>query len=79
MARAAAPPAGARAIHEPFFSFDDGHPTPKVDVRAVVDDGDRILLVRERADDRWALPGGWADTGLSPARSRPRRCARRRG
>src|SRR4029453_525016 len=26
-----------------------------------------VLLVRERADGRWALPGGWADVGWSPA------------
>jgi ADP-ribose pyrophosphatase YjhB (NUDIX family) len=25
-----------------------------------------ILLVREKADGAWSLPGGWADIGLSP-------------
>ncbi len=44
-----------------------GYVTPKVDVRAFVPDGDRVLLVREVSDGRWALPGGWADLGESPA------------
>ncbi|MEX0318627.1 MAG: NUDIX hydrolase N-terminal domain-containing protein [Ruegeria sp.] len=44
-----------------------GYATPSLDVRgAVIRDG-RILLVRERADGRWALPGGFADIGKSPA------------
>ena len=39
-----------------------GYLTPKLDVRAAVLDGEgRLLLVREVADGRWALPGGWAD------------------
>lgn len=49
------------------FSMQAGYITPKVDVRgAVVKDG-KILLIQERADDRWAMPGGWADLGNSPA------------
>jgi ADP-ribose pyrophosphatase YjhB (NUDIX family) len=46
---------------------DGGYPTPKVDVRALVRRGGEVLLVRERADGRWSLPGGWADVGWSPA------------
>src|SRR5512138_1111327 len=49
------------------FSMQAGYITPKVDVRgAVVRDG-RILLIQERADNQWAMPGGWADLGNSPA------------
>ncbi|BCU75755.1 NUDIX hydrolase N-terminal domain-containing protein [Luteolibacter sp. LG18] len=44
-----------------------GYATPKVDVRAVVFDGDRVLLVREASNGLWTLPGGWADLNLSPA------------
>lgn len=42
----------------------EGYLTPKLDVRAAVfgEDG-RVLLVRERRDGRWTLPGGWADVG----------------
>ncbi|MFZ5826245.1 MAG: NUDIX hydrolase [Bacillota bacterium] len=44
-----------------------GYPTPKVDIRAVVFDAEeRILLVRERAEGLWSLPGGWADAGATP-------------
>src|SRR5574339_85862 len=49
------------------FSMQVGYITPKVDVRgAVVQDG-KILLIQERADGMWAMPGGWADLGNSPA------------
>lgn len=49
------------------FSMQAGYITPKVDVRgAVVRDG-RILLIQERADGKWAMPGGWADLGNTPA------------
>lgn len=45
-----------------------GHATPKVDVRgALFDDQDRVLLVREARDQRWTLPGGWADALDAPS------------
>jgi ADP-ribose pyrophosphatase YjhB (NUDIX family) len=50
-----------------LLAGDGGYPTPKVDVRALVRRGTEVLLVRERADGRWSLPGGWADVGWSPA------------
>jgi ADP-ribose pyrophosphatase YjhB (NUDIX family) len=47
---------------------DSGYATPKVDVRgAVFDPDERVLLMRERSDERWSLPGGWADPLDSPA------------
>ena len=49
------------------FSMQAGYITPKVDVRgAVIRDG-KILLIQERADGKWAMPGGWADLGNAPA------------
>lgn len=50
------------------FSADSGYATPKVDVRAVLLRGpDELLLVQEKLDDnRWSLPGGWADIGYTP-------------
>lgn len=49
-----------------LFSSDVGYATPKVDVRGVVFQADRVLLVKEREDQRWTLPGGWADIGEAP-------------
>jgi len=46
---------------------DDGYATPKVDVRGGVFDQDKVLLVRERSDGKWTLPGGWVDVGDAPA------------
>ena len=47
-----------------------GYATPKIDVRAFILEGDRVLLVREDADGgRWTLPGGWADVNESPSQS----------
>jgi ADP-ribose pyrophosphatase YjhB (NUDIX family) len=47
---------------------DSGYATPKVDVRgALFDDRERVLLMQEKTDGRWSLPGGWADPGDSPS------------
>lgn len=48
------------------FSMQAGYITPKVDVRGAVVQGGKILLIQERADGKWAMPGGWADLGDSP-------------
>jgi ADP-ribose pyrophosphatase YjhB (NUDIX family) len=48
---------------------DAGYATPKVDVRGVVFRDGKLLLVREKSDGCWTLPGGWADIGQSPAES----------
>ena len=50
-----------------LFAREGGYATPKVDVRGAVFRGDTILLVREREDGCWTLPGGWADVGDSPS------------
>lgn len=52
------------------FASQMGHATPKVDVRGVVFHEGRILLVQEKLDNnRWTLPGGWADIGESAGES----------
>ena len=40
---------------------------PFWDAVAVVFRDEKILLVKEREDGGWTLPGGWADVGESPA------------
>ncbi len=49
------------------FSMQAGYATPKVDVRGAVFRDGKILLVQERADNNWAMPGGWADIGDLPS------------
>ena len=50
-----------------FWEQEEGYATPKVDVRGGVFVGDRVLLVRERADGKWTLPGGWVDVNDAPS------------
>jgi ADP-ribose pyrophosphatase YjhB (NUDIX family) len=56
---------------EGLFDAATGYATPKIGVRgAVFDASGRILMVRETVDDnRWTLPGGWADVNQTPAQS----------
>lgn len=49
-----------------LFCNETGYQTPKVDIRGVVFKDGKILMVREKSDGAWALPGGWADIGLTP-------------
>lgn len=49
-----------------LFAHQKGYQTPKVDVRAVIIEDGKILMVQERVDGCWTLPGGWADVGLTP-------------
>jgi ADP-ribose pyrophosphatase YjhB (NUDIX family) len=44
-----------------------GYATPKIDIRAAVIKEGKILLVQERSDNKWAMPGGWADVGDLPS------------
>ncbi|MCP3028923.1 NUDIX hydrolase N-terminal domain-containing protein [Halobacillus sp. A5] len=48
-----------------LFEQEEGYLTPKIDVRAVVFRENKILLVKEKVDEKWALPGGFADVGAS--------------
>ncbi|HLR68975.1 MAG TPA: NUDIX hydrolase [Virgibacillus sp.] len=50
-----------------LFANETGYATPKVDVRAVVFKDEKILMVKEKMDGVWSLPGGWGDIGLTPS------------
>lgn len=52
-----------------LFTREVGYATPKIDVRGVVFQDNTILLVKEREDGCWTLPGGWIDVGESPSES----------
>lgn len=45
---------------------DDGYITAKIDARGAIFRDDKILLVRERSDGKWTMPGGWVDVNDSP-------------
>lgn len=50
-----------------WLNVQPGYVTPKVDVRGACFRAGRLLLVRERSDGGWCLPGGWADVGDVPS------------
>lgn len=56
-----------RSTARTIFEDQSGYATVKVDVRGAVVRQGRILLVQERRDGRWCLPGGWADVGETPS------------
>jgi ADP-ribose pyrophosphatase YjhB (NUDIX family) len=59
----------------PVMLEQNGYKTPKVDVRAVVFNQEgKILLVQEKVDGCWSLPGGWADIGYTPKQVAEKEC-----
>ncbi|MFA1822922.1 NUDIX hydrolase [Virgibacillus oceani] len=57
----------SKTVIRDLFANETGYATPKVDIRSVVFKDNEILMVRENADGKWALPGGWGDIGLTPS------------
>ena len=47
------------------FAGEIGYQTPKVETRAAVIKDNKILLVKEQFDGKWALPGGYQDVNMS--------------
>jgi ADP-ribose pyrophosphatase YjhB (NUDIX family) len=62
-----------------FFASETGYQTPKVDVRSAVFKDDKILMVKEKIDGKWSLPGGWADVNSSVRESVVRECIEEAG
>ena len=62
-----------------LFASGTGYETPKVDVRASVFKNNKILMVREKIDGAWSLPGGWADVNSSVSESAVRECLEEAG
>ncbi|MFC2053937.1 NUDIX hydrolase N-terminal domain-containing protein [Chloroflexota bacterium] len=55
-----------------IFDSQTGYATPRVDVRGAVFRDRKLLLVRERMDGGWTMPGGWADVGDIPSEAAER-------
>lgn len=49
------------------FNAQKGYATPKVDVCGAVFKDNQLLMVKEKSDGTWAMPGGWADVGDLPS------------
>jgi ADP-ribose pyrophosphatase YjhB (NUDIX family) len=62
-----------------LFANETGYQTPKVDIRAAVFKEGKILLVKEKVDGKWSLPGGWADVNSSVTESVERECLEEAG
>ena len=62
-----------------LFASETGYQTPKVDIRAAVFEDDKILMVKEKIDGKWSLPGGWADVNTSVSESVVRECQEEAG
>ena len=59
----------------PVIQENNGYKTPKVDVRAVVfNEKGQILLVQEKVDNCWSMPGGWSDICYSPREVAEKEC-----
>jgi ADP-ribose pyrophosphatase YjhB (NUDIX family) len=57
-------PHAASDLFDPTVDY----PTPKVDIRALVLNSEQeILMVQEKSDSCWSLPGGWAEIGHTPS------------
>ena len=56
-------------IADKLAADEEGYVTPKIDVRVALlgsaENAGKILLVQEKSDGRWTMPGGYADVGLS--------------
>ncbi|HEY3345657.1 MAG TPA: NUDIX hydrolase [Anaerolineaceae bacterium] len=50
-----------------LYLAQSGYATPKVDVRAAIFRDRKLLLVQERTDEGWSMPGGWADVNEAPS------------
>jgi ADP-ribose pyrophosphatase YjhB (NUDIX family) len=50
-----------------IFNQQIGYATPRIDVRGAVFRANELLLVRERLDGGWTMPGGWVDVGDTPS------------
>jgi len=61
------------------WRLETGYVTPKVEVRGAAFRDGRVLLVRETADGRWTLPGGWADVNESPSEAIEKEIAQESG
>ncbi len=64
----------------PQYFERDIYPTPNVSVRMIIfNDQQEVLLVKEKVDKGYTLPGGWADLFESPVEAIRKECMQEAG
>jgi 8-oxo-dGTP diphosphatase len=68
-------------FNRPNYFMRDIYPTPNISVRTVIlsTDKSKILLVREAKEQKYSLPGGWADLYDSPSEAAKKECEQEAG
>jgi len=62
-----------------LFANETGYQTPKVDIRSAVFKDGKVLMVKEKIDGKWSLPGGWADVNATVRQSAIKECSEEAG
>lgn len=64
----------------PNYFARDVYPTPNVSVRTIIlNEKNEVLLVKEKSDHAYSLPGGWCDLYDSPSEAAIRECEEEAG
>lgn len=67
-------------FNRPQYFSKNLYPTPNVSVRMVIfNDLNQVLLVKEKVDGGYTLPGGWADLFESPVEAISKECMQEAG
>ncbi len=67
-------------FNRPSMFSRDIYPTPNVSVRTVIfNELGQVLLVREKVDGGYSLPGGWCDLYESPSEAAIKECLQEAG
>jgi len=67
-------------FNRPQYFSKDLYPTPNVSVRMVIlAEKNQVLLVKEKIDGGYTLPGGWADLFESPVEAIRKECMQEAG
>jgi 8-oxo-dGTP pyrophosphatase MutT (NUDIX family) len=67
-------------LDRPNYFIKDIYPTPNVSVRVIIfNEQNEVLLVQEKADGGYTLPGGWADIDETPKEAAIKECKQEAG
>lgn len=67
-------------FNRPNYFERDIYPTPNVSVRTCIfDENGKVLLVREKDEGKYSLPGGWCDLYDSPSEAAKAECYQEAG